>query len=47
MHTEMRQSLASLCSRAGQFESTLVADPEDSFSRDEAHIASTVISNCF
>ena len=30
--------LASLCSWAGQLESTLVANPEDRFSRDEAHI---------
>ena len=30
--------LASLCSWAGRFESTVVANPEDRFSRDEAHI---------
>ena len=29
--------LASLCSRAGQFESNLVENPEDTFSRDVAH----------
>ena len=31
--------LASLCSWAGRFESTLVANPEDRFSRVEAHMA--------
>ena len=31
-------SLASLCSWAGQFEYYLIANPEDRFSRDEAHI---------
>ena len=29
-------SLASFCGCTGQFESTLVANPEDRFSRDEA-----------
>ena len=31
------KTLASLCSWAGRFESTLVANLEDRFSRDEAH----------
>ena len=31
-------TLASFCSWAGQFESYLVANPDDRFSRDEAHI---------
>ena len=32
------KTLASLCGCAGRFESYLVANPEDRFSRDEAHI---------
>ena len=32
------KNLASLCSCAGRFESYLVANPKDWFSRDEAHI---------
>ena len=31
-------SLACLCSRAGQFESYLVANPEDRFSRDVVYL---------
>ena len=31
------KTLASLCSRAGRFESYLVANPEDKFSRDMDH----------
>ena len=31
-------TLASLCSCSNQFESNLVANSEDTFSRDEAHI---------
>ena len=33
--------LPSFCSWAGQFQSTLVANPEDRFSRDEAHLLLT------
>ena len=31
-------TLASLCDSAGRFESYLVGNPEDRFSREEAHI---------
>ena len=34
--------LPSFCGCAGQFESTLVANPEDRFSRNEAHIVQTL-----
>ena len=34
------KTLASRCGCAGRFESTLVANPKDRFSCDEAHIAS-------
>ena len=37
-YTQNFKTLASLCSWAGRFESYLVADPEDRFSRDEAHL---------
>ena len=35
--------LASLCSRAGQFESYLVANPEDRFSHDMAQMMAKMI----
>ena len=34
------EPLASLCTSAGRFESYLVGNPEDRFSRDEAHMLS-------
>ena len=39
------KTLASLCSWADQFESYLVANPEDRFSRDEAHIWASTCDN--
>ena len=39
--------LASFCCCAGQFESYLVGNPEDRFSRDEAHIFCTDFSLCY
>ena len=36
--SKISKTLASLCSWAGRFESTLVTDPEDRFSHDGAHI---------
>ena len=38
------KTLACLCSRAGWFESYLVGNPEDRFSRDEAQITNKVVA---
>ena len=39
------KTLASLCLWAGRFESYLVANPEDRFSRDVAHFSSSICVN--
>ena len=41
------KSLASLCGRAGEFESYLVGNPEDRFSHDVAHIRKGVLDAKF
>ena len=41
-YTQNFKSLASFSCRAGWFESYLVADPEDRFSRDEAYLKEMV-----
>ena len=39
------KSLASFCGCAGRFESIMVANPEDRFSRDETHIIPSVCNS--
>ena len=40
------KTLAGLCSWAGRFESCMVANPKDRFSRDEAHMAGNYETFC-
>ena len=41
------KSLASFCSCAGRYESTLFANPKDRFSRDKAHFEEYILSAWF
>ena len=41
------KTLANFCGCAGRFESYLVGNPEDRFSRDEAHLCPCIYTSSF